>query len=167
MSPLGDPLAGLRIRTAVRAVLLDPADRILLVRFEFPAGTRWALPGGGVDAGETLEQALRRELIEEVGLDDLEVGPLIWLRTHVFPFLDGSFDGQRDHIHLVRSGAFEPRPMMTWEQLNAEHLYEVRWWTLAEVETATDVRFVPAELAVRLGALLRDGPPAAALDVGV
>jgi ADP-ribose pyrophosphatase YjhB (NUDIX family) len=45
----------LRIREAVRAVVLDPDDRVLLVRLEFPHWTGWAMPGGGVDEGETDE----------------------------------------------------------------------------------------------------------------
>ena len=167
MTDPGDPTVGLRIRTAVRALLVDPDQRILLVRFEFPQGTRWALPGGGVDAGETFHQALRRELTEEVGLVDVEIGPLIWMRTHIIALIGGEFDGQRDHIHLVRSPAFDPHPAMTWEQLNAEHLYELRWWTLAEIAASTDLRFVPADLAGHLAALLADGPPATPVDVGV
>jgi 8-oxo-dGTP pyrophosphatase MutT (NUDIX family) len=163
-----DPTAGLRIRTAARALLLDPADRVLLVRFVFPSGdVRWALPGGGVEAGETLADAVRRELIEEVGLDDAEIGPVVWLRTHIIPFVNGEFDGQRDHVHLVRAAAFEPRPALTWAQLNAEFVFELRWWTLAEIAAATDVRFVPAALGEHLAALLADGPPVEPLDVGV
>ena len=39
-----------RIRSAARAVVLDPDDRVLLVRFVFPnTGERWALPGGGLE----------------------------------------------------------------------------------------------------------------------
>ena len=83
-----DPTAGLRIRTAVRAVLLDPTERVLLVRFDFPSGeVRWALPGGGVEPGETFTEALHRELIEEVGLHHPDIGPLVWIRTHVIPLL--------------------------------------------------------------------------------
>ena len=57
-------LDGLRIRPAARALVVDPDDRVLLVRFEFPAGTRWALPGGGIEPGETPEEAIRRELVD-------------------------------------------------------------------------------------------------------
>ena len=65
----------MRLRQAARAVLLDPDDRILLVRFEFPAAAFWGTPGGGLDPGETHEQAILRELAEEAGLEGSCSGP--------------------------------------------------------------------------------------------
>ncbi len=44
-------------------------DRILLCRHEKPGKEYWLLPGGGVNSGESLVDALRRELEEEVGID--------------------------------------------------------------------------------------------------
>ena len=114
-----------------------------------------------------MEDALRRELVEEVGLHDVTIGPLVWIRTHIIPFVNGLFDGQRDHVHLVRTPAFEPCPALSWEQLNAEFVFDLRWWTLDEIRGATDVRFVPGALAEHLAALLADGPPRRPIDVGV
>ena len=45
-------------------------DRLLLCRHEKPGKEYWLLPGGGVKSGESLADALRRELLEEVGIDD-------------------------------------------------------------------------------------------------
>jgi 8-oxo-dGTP diphosphatase len=159
-------MTALRIREAVRAVLIDPADRVLLVRFEFPSATRWALPGGGLEAGEAHVDALRRELAEELGLVDADIGPPIWNRLHIVPFINGQFDGQREEIHLVRCAAFEPAPQLSWEQLNAEFVHELRWWTLAEI-SASDAHFVPQDLHRLVTELLRDGPPSRPIDVGV
>ena len=122
-------MSNLRIRPAARAIVLDPDDRILLVRFVFPGGrTFWATPGGGMEVGETTEDAVRRELAEETGLTDVDVGPVVWLRLHIVPFIGGQWDGQHEHYHLVRAPAFTPQPRHTWEQLNAEYVFELRWW---------------------------------------
>jgi 8-oxo-dGTP diphosphatase len=56
-----------RIRVSA---LLRWEDRILLCRHEKPGKEYWLLPGGGVNAGESLVEALHRELFEEVGIDE-------------------------------------------------------------------------------------------------
>src|ERR1700712_1123949 len=164
---LGDQT--LRIRQAVRALVVDEDDRVLLVRFEFPTRTVWATPGGGVDPGESDLQALRRELVEEIGLHDAEIGGHLGNRLHIFPFVNGLFDGQRERVHLVRvPTGFEPRPAFTTEQLEAEYLFEIRWWTSAELQAAAAAGTLitaPSALVALVDDLLRNGPPAPPPDV--
>jgi 8-oxo-dGTP pyrophosphatase MutT (NUDIX family) len=57
----------------VRAVVVDRDGRVFLVKHSYVAG--WHLPGGGVEAGETLQVSLTRELLEEGGITPL--GPLV------------------------------------------------------------------------------------------
>jgi len=159
----------LRIREAVRALVVDGDDRVLLVRFDFPARTVWAIPGGGIDSAESDHDALRRELLEEIGLDNPQIGPHLWNRLHIFPFINGLFDGQREKAYLVRvPRGFEPQPHFSWEQLNAEYVFEIRWWTLAELlraSNAGEIITAPRELAALVEDLLTNGPPAEPLDV--
>jgi 8-oxo-dGTP diphosphatase len=156
----------LRIRPAARAVVVDPDERVLLVRFEFPGRTLWATPGGGIEPGETPEDAIRRELAEETGLEAIEIGPVVWTRLHIIPFIGGQWDGQREQYHLVRTAAFTPAPRLSWEQLNAEYVFELRWWSQAELGVAAET-FAPRRLPELVRSLLRDGPPAQPVDAGV
>jgi 8-oxo-dGTP pyrophosphatase MutT (NUDIX family) len=158
-------MAELRIRRAARAVVLDPDDRILLVSFEGPEHTIWLTTGGGIDEGETDEEAVRRELWEEAGLTGFELGPLIWMRTHEIPLAGGRWDGQSERYYLVRVQAFDPAPNLTWEQLREEGMTGVRWWTLDELEAA-ETLFAPRRLPALLRSLLEEGPPPEPVDVG-
>jgi len=159
--------APLRFREAVRALLLDDDDAVLLVKFRFPSRVEfWTLPGGGLEDGEVHEDALRRELYEELGLHDVEIGPHLWNREHIVPMRSGH-DGQRDRIHLVRTRRFEPEPTIGWEAMHEEFVVELRWWTLDEIEQRSDQRFVPRRLADHLRTLLREGASIEPLDVGV
>jgi 8-oxo-dGTP diphosphatase len=155
-----------RLRPAARAIILDEDDRILLCRFEFPRDGRqfvvWATPGGGVEPGESLLAALRRELQEEVGLELNADPPHIWHHEQVragYP-ADG-YDGAVNDYFLVRVPAFTPRGSLSDEELAAENVTGLRWWDLAEIAgyQGTD-RFGPRNLALLLATLLREGPPA-------
>jgi len=152
-----------RLRDAVRALVIDEDDRVLLVCFEFPHWVGWATPGGGVKSRETDEDALRRELAEETGLEGFGLGPLIWTRTHLFEL--GEWDGQVERYYLVRTAAFDPRPQLTWPQLNAEHVTAIRWWTLEELEAA-GAQLAPRRLLHLVRELILHGPAAAPIDAG-
>lgn len=77
----------------VRAMVEDDAGGLLLVRHTYVPG--WHFPGGGVDPGETVEEAVDRELHEEAGLRLAGPPQLIGV------FLNRSL-GNRDHVMLFR-----------------------------------------------------------------
>jgi 8-oxo-dGTP diphosphatase len=157
-------MAELRLRDAVRTVVVDPREHVLLVRFEFPRWVGWATPGGGVARGESDEEALCRELAEETGLDGFELGPIVWTRTHLFEL--GDWDGQVERYYLVRAASFEPTPRLSWVELNAEYVTAVRWWSPRELEGAAD-EFAPRRLPSLVRELIVHGPPVEPVDVGV
>lgn len=151
----------MNLRHAIRALVFDPADRLLLERRAALDGGPpvWATPGGGIEPGESHDEALRRELVEELDLHVFELGPEVWRREHLFEELEG-FEGQREHYRVVRSVLFEPAGTPD------VGVTERRWWTLAELRSS-DERFAPRRLPELVDALLRDGPPGEPIDVGV
>jgi ADP-ribose pyrophosphatase YjhB (NUDIX family) len=81
----------------VRALVLDEHGRVFLVRHSYVSG--WHLPGGGVEAGETLAEALARELREE-GNIELTAPP----QLHGIFF--NSRASRRDHVAVFVVRAF-------------------------------------------------------------
>lgn len=62
----------------VRGLVTDDEGRVLLIEHTYMKG--WYMPGGGVERGETVEQALSRELVEEAGIE--VTGPLLLVSIH-------------------------------------------------------------------------------------
>jgi TDG/mug DNA glycosylase family protein len=131
-------------RQAVRGLVLDREGRVLLVRFQHPVSGAawWATVGGGVDPGESDEDALRRELHEEAGLTGVAIGPVIHRREVTLPWA-GRLIHQHERIHLVRVESHEIAPTI---DLAPEGVTEVAWWSLAELDDPRE-EVVPPELA--------------------
>jgi 8-oxo-dGTP diphosphatase len=79
----------------VGAVILVNGQVVLVKRAHEPLAGEWSLPGGGVEVGETLEQAVAREVQEETGLV-VSVGPVIEVFDRIM--LDAD---QRVQYHFV------------------------------------------------------------------
>jgi double-stranded uracil-DNA glycosylase len=138
------------VRVAVRALVIDDNDRILLVQYRRPVGheTWWGTPGGGVDPGEIDAQALARELREEIGLHEFDVGPVLFEHVGEFPWARELFR-QSNKTYLVRVREHEPRATI---DLAAEGVVDIRWWSRSELET-TDAQFAPPDLLERVRTL--------------
>jgi double-stranded uracil-DNA glycosylase len=134
-------------RQAVRALVVDADDRVLLVQFRRPIGDRtwWGSPGGGIDPGESHEVALRRELREEIGLEEFEIGPALYEHVGRFPSAKVLYR-QHNTTYLVRVLAHEPAPTI---DLDAEGVADVRWWTADELSRSAE-QFAPPDLPERV-----------------
>jgi len=158
-----------RVRPAVRAILLDRRERVFLHRFVLPDDPGvWVAPGGALDSGEDAEQALRRELREELRLDGVELGPWVWKRRHVWfwPAHNRTYD-TRERFAVVRVPDVRAVKPTAHDALfaGADAREEYRWWTVDELERTRD-EVAPRSLASALRELLTNGPPTRPIDVG-
>lgn len=125
-------------REAARVVLLDPQDRVLLLRARDPAkparGEWWELPGGGIEPGESSAVAAARELYEETGLADVEMGSCVWRHHARFTFSGIRFD-QQEQIHVARwkGSAEETYRPGGLEALEALAFGGMAWWDVEDV----------------------------------
>ncbi len=108
---------GSRYRLSVHAVISDHEGRLLLLRQTY-GDNRWGLPGGGVDPGETVHQAIVRECSEELGCE-VEARCLTGIYYHA------EFES---HVCIFRCEL----PDHGGIRLSAEHS-EYRWTPLEEL----------------------------------
>lgn len=91
----------MKTRVIVVPVVTAPDGRILLCRMAPNRGVfpgQWALPGGGVEPGERIEEALRREVREELGLEVSSLAPLLFKDAVLEKTFEG---GAKEQLHMI------------------------------------------------------------------
>lgn len=141
-------------RQAMRAILLTPQDRVLLMRVDYGTGDWWITPGGGTEPGETPEATLRRELLEELGFALPALGPLVWRRQFTLPLPQARWRQSEDYF-LIETPEFVPALQDAPE---AGSIREFRWWSLPEIRHCR-ANLAPAGLARIVLDYRMAGPP--------
>jgi 8-oxo-dGTP diphosphatase len=125
MTPAGDRRYPQRPILGVGAIIIEDGRVLLAERGREPLKGYWSLPGGAVETGETLEQAVRRETHEETGL---EIEPVSVVEIF-------------ERIMLDEAGKAE------YHYVLIDYLCRVTGGTLAPGDDVSDCRWTPrAEL---------------------
>ena len=150
----------MRIRKTARAVLFDPSNRILLFEFVMPkdyivsASRFWATPGGEIEPGEHVVEAVIREVREETGIEGFEVGLELWFGSNQIVFKGEPIE-TLERFFEVRS----PTPALgttRWTEIEKQVMRSHRWWTVDEL-LATDEPIFPPQFGTLVDAFLREG----------
>jgi 8-oxo-dGTP pyrophosphatase MutT (NUDIX family) len=158
------------VRRTARVLLLDPLDRLLLFRFDDPqlltegrtSTVFWATAGGGVEPGESYQEGARREVREETGLTDVDLGPVVWTREKTVIFQQGP-------THFVEQ-YFIARTAVTEISVDGQEEYEKqflrghRWWSPDDLRR-TDELIFPEGIADLLAPILAGTLPTEPLRI--
>ncbi len=140
----------MEIREKVRILLLNPMGNILLMRIEDPSFTGpdtrgatswWITIGGGIEAGETIAEAARREAHEETGVSDIEIGPQLDYREVVFQ-IDGEPVLFKETYIAATTGSWE-HDYSGWTEEERLTVRDMRWWSLQDIRHTDEIVLPP------------------------
>ncbi len=153
-------------RPAARVVILDRSQRVFLISGRDPADPSkrpWLeIPGGGIDPGEDSAVAVARELYEETGIEDAEIGPVIWTQHVEFDFGGIHFDSnERIHVAWCDGGEWKPKHL---EYLEAAAFTGAQWYSLEDL-LADDTPVLPERLREFLPDIVAGRLPSTPIDI--
>lgn len=152
----------MRERITARVLLFDPDGQVLMMKGRAPgvpdAPSVWFSVGGGVEPGETILEAAAREVVEETGFADAELGAVVWYREVVLADQSGDPLLFKESYVLARCGGGEPS-RVGWQALELEFADDLRWWNAEDMRAARHEIFYPEGLPDLLDAVLAGPPP--------
>ncbi|WP_158706874.1 NUDIX hydrolase [Candidatus Phycorickettsia trachydisci] len=154
-------LETLPIRKTARVVLINDANQCLLIKIKSNNPLEqnkllkegmWITPGGKIEEGELQEEAARRELYEETGIDQ-KVGPLIWFGKHVVNW-GGTQTLLEESFFLAKTLSREINTV-NLEEGEQEVYKETKWWSLEEIHSTSEY-IVPGGLILHINDVIEN-----------
>lgn len=134
----------MKVRKSSRAILLNPENKIFLFKFEFVMlsehKTLWVTPGGGVKGGENFEQALSREMYEELGLEISGNHKWIYYRNKPFTTKSGEKFISEERYYLIKTNHSNMN-FKNMTHIEKKLTKDWKWWSVEEIMNSSDSFF--------------------------
>ena len=148
-------------RLASRVIMVDQDKRVLYLNASEPKTGHvfWVMPGGGLEANESFEEAAIREAHEESGCS-FSLGPYVWFRRHKHVWNGKPFDQyERFFVAMVSDSTYDPPHQ-------DGYISKHRWFPLDELQRSTD-DFAPRNIRSIIVPILQGEYPTEPFDCGV
>jgi 8-oxo-dGTP diphosphatase len=131
------------IRVNIAAAIVRE-NQILAIEYDDESGLHYNLPGGGVEESETLDEAVKREVREEAGVE-VEVGRLLIVWEYV-PAKENSRYGTQHKVGLIYEATLKPDQEPDTTHRYDAHQTGVRWLPLERLLDAETINYFGARL---------------------
>ena len=134
----------LRIRKSSRAIVLNRRNEIFLFqyRFDYLADSEliWITPGGSLEEDESFEEALQREMFEELGVQLNNSCSEIYYRNPLYTLHSGETVQSIEKFFLVYLEN-EQFTYSNWTESEKKRMLKGKWWSLEEIQKSDDTFF--------------------------
>ena len=131
-------------RKSSRAIVLDKQNQIFLFRYTFDffadKESIWITPGGALEEGESFEDALKRELFEEMGMELKEQAPFVFYRTPMYELKNGETVRSEERFYLIYCED-ESFSYDGWSESETKRMTAGKWWSVEEIKQSEETFF--------------------------
>jgi len=134
----------MKVRKSSRAIVLNKENHIFLFQYKFDYlaenNTIWITPGGSLEEGESFEDALKREVYEELGVQLTKESPEIYYRNPIYTLKSGEKVQSVEKFFLVvlEEDSFS---FNHWTESEKKRMIMGKWWSVEEIEKSEDEFF--------------------------
>lgn len=154
-------------RKSARAIVLNKQNQIFLFRYTFDFFAEndsiWITPGGALDEGESFEEALERELFEELGIKLTEPALFIFYRTPFYELKSGETVRSEERFYLVYSDETE-FSYNGWTESENKRMTAGKWWSVEEIRQSEE-KFFSEDVVGILDRLARGEIPKEPIEI--
>ena len=134
----------MEIRKSSRAIILNKKKQIFLFQYQFDYLVNdeaiWITPGGSLEEGESFDDALKRELYEELGIQLKQSYKQVYYRNPIYTFKSGEQIQSEERFYLIYLNE-DTFLYDNWTENEKKRMLMGKWWSVEEIKLSSDKFF--------------------------